>query len=74
MISKDRGQNIRTEQQWKDLAGSVFASFFTNILTGVNRRGYVCIIGQCLAGNDEDKKTAWRNGYEAANFAVSNRK
>jgi hypothetical protein len=37
MMSKDRGQNIRTEQQWKDLAGSVFPSFFTNILTGVNR-------------------------------------
>jgi hypothetical protein len=35
MMSKDRGQNIRTEQQWKDLAGSVFPSFFTNILTGV---------------------------------------
>jgi hypothetical protein len=27
-----------------------------------------------IAGNDEGKKTAWRNGYEAANFAVSNRK
>jgi SAM-dependent methyltransferase len=69
MMSKDRGQNIRTEQQWKDLAGSVFPSFFTNILTGVNRCGYVCIIGQCrktIAGNGEDKKTAWRNGYEAA--------
>ena len=66
MMSKDRGQNIRTD-------GSVFPSFFTNILTGVNRCGYVCIIDQCrktIAGNDEGKKTAWRNGYEAANFAV----
>jgi SAM-dependent methyltransferase len=58
MMSKDRGQNIRTEQQWKDLAGSVFPSFFTNILTGVNRLGYVCIIGQCRKTNasaGEDK-------------------
>jgi hypothetical protein len=59
MMSKDRGQNIRTEQQWKDLAGSVFPSFVTNILTGVNRLGYVCIIGQCRktnASTGEDKK------------------
>jgi len=46
-MSKDRGQNIRTEQQWKDLASSIFPLVSTNIVTGVNRLAYVCIIGQC---------------------------
>src|SRR5215831_904788 len=46
-MSKDRGQNIRTEQQWKDLASGIFPLVSTNIVTGVNRLAYVCIIGQC---------------------------
>jgi SAM-dependent methyltransferase len=46
-MSRDRGRNIRTEQGWKDLAASVFPQFSTNIVTGVNRLFYVCIIGQC---------------------------
>jgi SAM-dependent methyltransferase len=46
-MSKDRGQNIRTEQQWKNLASSIFPLVSTNIVTGVNRLAYVCIIGQC---------------------------
>ena len=46
-MSRDRGQNIRTEQQWKDLANSTFPIVSTNIVTGVNRLAYVCIIGQC---------------------------
>ena len=46
-MSRDRGQNIRTEQQWKDLASSIFPLVSTNIVTGVNRLAYVCIIGQC---------------------------
>ena len=46
-MSKDRGQNIRTEQQWKDLASSIFPLVSTNVVTGVNRLAYVGIIGQC---------------------------
>jgi len=46
-MSRDRGQNIRTEQQWKDLASSIFPFVSTNIVTSVNRLAYVSIIGQC---------------------------
>jgi len=46
-MSRDRGQNIRTEQQWKELASSIFPAVSTNIVTGVNRLGYVCMVGQC---------------------------
>jgi len=46
-MSLDRGQNIRTEQQWKELASSIFPVVSTNIVTGVNRLGYVCMVGQC---------------------------
>lgn len=49
MMARDRGQNIRTEQQWKDLAAAVFPQVATNIVTNVNRLGYTCIIGQCRA-------------------------
>jgi SAM-dependent methyltransferase len=46
-MSLDRGQNIRTEQQWKELVSSIFPAVSTNIVTGVNRLGYVGIVGQC---------------------------
>jgi SAM-dependent methyltransferase len=46
-MSLDRGQNIRTEQRWKELASSIFPVVSTNIVTGVNRLGYVCMVGQC---------------------------
>ena len=46
-MSFDRGQNIRTEQQWKELANSIFPIVSTNIATSVNRLGYVSIVGQC---------------------------
>jgi SAM-dependent methyltransferase len=46
-MSQDRGQHIRKEQEWKDLVGQVFAHVTTNIVTGVNRLGYTCIIGEC---------------------------
>jgi hypothetical protein len=46
-MSKDRGQNIRTEQQWKELAASVFPNFSTHVVTSVNRLSYNCIVGQC---------------------------
>jgi SAM-dependent methyltransferase len=47
LMSKDRGQNVRFEQEWKDLIASVFPSMTTNIVTGMNRLFYVCIVGQC---------------------------
>jgi SAM-dependent methyltransferase len=46
-MSRDRGQNIRTEQEWKELASNIFPVVSTNIVTGVNRLGYVCMVGQC---------------------------
>jgi len=47
MMSLDRGQNIRTEQEWKNLVGYLFSKFETNIVTSVNRLGYIWIVGQC---------------------------
>jgi SAM-dependent methyltransferase len=47
MMSLDRGQNIRTEQEWKNLVGNLFSKFETNIVTSVNRLGYIWIVGQC---------------------------
>jgi SAM-dependent methyltransferase len=48
-MSLDRGQNIRTEQQWKELASSIFPVVSTNVVTGVHRLGirHVCMVGQC---------------------------
>jgi SAM-dependent methyltransferase len=46
-MSQDRGQNIRTEQEWKELVSSIFPLVSTNIVTGANRLAYVHIIGQC---------------------------
>ena len=47
MMSKDRGQNIRTERQWKSLVTPIFAETVTNIVTSGNRLGYTHIVGQC---------------------------
>jgi len=43
----DRGQNIRSEQAWRDLFGRVFASFSCEIATGLIRIPYYHIIVQC---------------------------
>src|SRR3569623_496912 len=48
MMSKDRGQNVRTEQEWKALATAVFPGATTSIVTNANRLGYTHIIGQCI--------------------------
>jgi SAM-dependent methyltransferase len=48
VMSKDRGQNIRTEQQWKALVADIFPNTVTNIVSNVNRLGYTNIIGQCF--------------------------
>lgn len=47
IMSKDRGGNIRTEQEWKELVGKVFDSLSTSILTGLTRIPYVHIIIEC---------------------------
>jgi SAM-dependent methyltransferase len=47
LMSHDRGQHIRKEQEWKDLAGRVFPHVTTNIVTSANRLSYTCIIGEC---------------------------
>ena len=46
-MSLDRGQNIRMEQRLKELANSIFPVVSTNIVTSVNRPGYVGLVGQC---------------------------
>jgi hypothetical protein len=56
-MSMDRGQNIRTEEQWKALAASVFPNFSTNIVTGVNRLWYICIVGQCYKDAGRQRNT-----------------
>ena len=47
ILSKDRGGNIRQEQEWKELVGRVFDSFSTHVLTGLIRIPYVHIIIEC---------------------------
>jgi SAM-dependent methyltransferase len=47
LMSHDRGQHIRKEQEWKALAGRVFPHVTTNIVTSANRLGYTCMIGEC---------------------------
>lgn len=46
-MSKDRGQNVRFEQEWKNLVGQVFPVMATRIVNGVNRLFYIRIIGEC---------------------------
>lgn len=44
IISKDRGQSVRQEQQWKELVNSVFTDYETSITTGLLRIPYTHII------------------------------
>jgi SAM-dependent methyltransferase len=46
-MSLDRGQHIRLEQEWKDRVGDVFGNVRTNVVTGINRLGYIGIAGVC---------------------------
>jgi SAM-dependent methyltransferase len=48
MMSRDRGQSIRTEQGWKALVSDVFPRTVTNIVSNFNRIGYTNVIGQCI--------------------------
>ena len=43
LMGRDRGCNIRTEQQWKDLVGNVFDRYSTNISVDLMRIPYVHI-------------------------------
>jgi ubiquinone/menaquinone biosynthesis C-methylase UbiE len=47
IMNKDRGRNIRTEQEWKELVNESFESFETTILTNLIRIPYVHIVIQC---------------------------
>ena len=40
IMQKDRGRNIRTEQEWKALIGQAFDSFTTNTATGFRLMQY----------------------------------
>lgn len=47
IMSRDRGQNIRHEKEWKELLGQVFNRFTTNIATGLLRIPYAHIVMEC---------------------------
>lgn len=44
LVSQDRGRNVRSEPEWKALAGQVFERFDTYILTGLDRTPYTYIL------------------------------
>lgn len=48
-MSRDRGRNVRTEQEWKTLAGKYFPKCRTNVLIGLIRLPYVHILIECSA-------------------------
>jgi hypothetical protein len=47
IMSRDRGRNIRTEEEWKVLVSSVFDSFAISIVTNILRIPYIYIIIEC---------------------------
>jgi len=49
LLRRDRGRNVRTEQQWKALVSQVFAEFDTHILTGLIRIPYTHIVIEAYA-------------------------
>jgi hypothetical protein len=57
-MSRDRGQYIRTEQEWKKLVSEIFPEMNTQIVSGVNRLGYICIIGNCFKSKREAEGSA----------------
>jgi hypothetical protein len=46
-MSRDRGQNIRTEQMYRQLVGSVFKNVETRVDTKPLRIPYVMIFLEC---------------------------
>ena len=44
ILKQDRGQNVRSEQDWKRLISSVFDNFETHIVTGLLRIPYTQVI------------------------------
>lgn len=48
MVSMDRGQYVRSEQQWKDLIAKSFDSYSTSVVTGLIRIPYTHIVIQCV--------------------------
>jgi hypothetical protein len=49
LLSRDRGRNVRSEQQWKALVRQVFPDAETHVLTGLIRIPYTHIVIE--AGN-----------------------
>lgn len=44
LLSRDRGQNVRDEQEWKALVSQVFSDFDSHVLTGMIRIPYTHIL------------------------------
>lgn len=50
LLQRDRGRNVRSEQQWKALVRQVFPDCDTHILTGLIRIPYTHIVIEARAG------------------------
>jgi SAM-dependent methyltransferase len=50
IMSRDRGRNIRNEQEWKYLLGQVFDHFSTAVATSLIKVPYVYIVMECYRG------------------------
>ena len=74
-MSRDRGRNIRFEHEWKALVGSIFPYTSTTIVNGVNRFGYICIVGQCYKSKVAANGQIWNTGspsrFEFMNSAAA---
>lgn len=53
IVSQDRGQNVRSEAEWKRLMGGVFPSLTTGITTGLLRLPYVHILAECRTADPQ---------------------
>lgn len=48
IMSRDRGMNVRYEEEWKTLINPFFPSFSSHILTGLFRIPYIHIVLECV--------------------------
>jgi len=55
-VSMDRGNYVRSEQEWKNLIAKAFDSYSTNVLTGLIRIPYTHIIIECFNDNSVSLK------------------
>lgn len=49
----DRGRNVRTEDEWKQLFAPIFPSFKSNLVTNLLRIPYHCILIECRNSSED---------------------